>query len=87
MTMGHTHNPGEYIFKFGEEDCRRFYNSGTWIPVVESSTADIREDKTYTFLYIERGDNGKLRPAFGGLLQRWNDDAGRAEPLRLVQRK
>ncbi len=87
MTMGHTHNPGEYTFKMSKNDCRRFYNTGTWIPVVELSTADIRDDKTYTFLYLERDVNGKLRPGCDGLLQRWNDDAGRAEPQRLVQRK
>jgi hypothetical protein len=85
--MGHTHNPGEYTFKMSKNDCRRFYNTGTWIPVVELSTADIRDDKTYTFLYLERDVNGKLRPGCDGLLQRWNDDAGRAEPQRLVQRK
>lgn len=83
MTMGHTHNPGEYVFK----ENQRFYNTGTWIPVIETSTADVREDKTYTFLHLIRDESGKLHPANDGLLQRWNDDAGRSEPQILVQRK
>jgi UDP-2,3-diacylglucosamine pyrophosphatase LpxH len=83
MTMGHTHNPGEYVFMHN----RRFYNTGTWIPVIETSTADVREDKTYTFLHLVRDKSGKLQPDEGGLLQRWNDDAGRAEPQVLVMRK
>lgn len=83
MTMGHTHNPGEYLFK-GKQ---RFYNTGTWIPVVEISTADIREDKTYTFLHLVRDDEGKLQVAANELLQRWNDDAERADLQVLVQRK
>jgi UDP-2,3-diacylglucosamine pyrophosphatase LpxH len=85
MTMGHTHNPGEYIFQV-DNLYRRFYNTGTWIPVVETSTADIREDKTYTFLHLIRDENGKLQ-IFGNCLQRWNDDAGRAEPQILLERK
>ena len=81
MTMGHTHNPGEYIF----EGNKRFYNTGTWIPVIEQSSADIREDKTYTFLHLERDADGKLQPANNGLLERWNDSAERFEPLILIQ--
>ncbi len=83
MTMGHTHNPGEYVF----EGNKRFYNTGTWIPVIETSTAEVRKDKTYTFLHLVRDNTGKLQPAEDGLLQRWNDDAGRAELQILVERK
>ena len=83
IVMGHTHNPGEYLFK---NNCR-FYNTGTWIPVIENSTADIREDKTYTFLRLTKKDGKEFYPAYGGLLQRWNDDAGRAEPVTLIKRK
>lgn len=85
MTMGHTHNPGEYIFDINN-DYRRFYNTGTWIPVIESSTADIREDKTYTFLHLIRDEKANLQISNNGL-QRWNDDAGRAEPQILLERK
>ncbi len=86
MTMGHTHNPGEYIFEI-DNVYRRFYNTGTWIPVIESSTAEIREDKTYTFLHFVRDEAGKLQPSNEGLLQRWNDDAGRPELQVLIERK
>ena len=83
MTMGHTHNPGEYLFYTD----RRFYNTGTWIPIIEISTAEVREDKTYTFLHLTRDSEGKLQPPFERLLQRWNDDAVRADPQILVERK
>jgi UDP-2,3-diacylglucosamine pyrophosphatase LpxH len=83
MTMGHTHNPGEYIF----EGNKRFYNTGTWIPVIEHSSAEIRDDKTYTFLHLERDKAGNLQPAHDGLLQRWNDSAERFEPQVLIMKK
>ena len=82
MTMGHTHNPGAYIFEGG----RTFYNTGTWVPVIETSTAEVREDRTYTFLHLVRDGDRKLQPVSDGL-QRWNDDAERAEPQVLVRRK
>jgi UDP-2,3-diacylglucosamine pyrophosphatase LpxH len=83
MTMGHTHNPGEYLFDNGQ----RFYNTGTWIPIIEISTADVRQDKTYTFLHLPRNSEGKLQPPFDGLLQRWNDEAVRADAQVLVEKK
>jgi UDP-2,3-diacylglucosamine pyrophosphatase LpxH len=83
ITMGHTHNPGEYIFG---GKCR-FYNTGTWVPVIEISNAEVRGDKVYTFLHLTRDMNGNIQPPYGGLLQRWNDDAGRAEPLVLIEKK
>jgi UDP-2,3-diacylglucosamine pyrophosphatase LpxH len=84
MTMGHTHNPGEY---FLDGPNKRFYNTGTWIPVIETSSADVREDRMYTFLHLRRDAYDQLQVANGGLLQRWNDDAGRAEPQQLIERK
>lgn len=81
MAMGHTHNPGESLLEGG---CR-FYNTGTWIPIIESSSAAVREDRTYTFLHITREKGGAPR-AEGGMLQRWNDDALRGEPLVVVDR-
>lgn len=83
MTMGHTHNPGEYLWAGG----RRFYNTGTWIPVIEISTADVRSDRTYTFLHLVRDGSGALQPAADGLLERWNDDAERADAQVLMERK
>jgi hypothetical protein len=70
ITFGHTHNPDQ--FRQGE---RWFFNTGTWIPIVEISSAALREDKTYTFLHLRPDHNGRL----SGTLWRWNDDSGRAE--------
>jgi hypothetical protein len=61
-------------------DGQRYCNTGTWIPVVEMSTLDLREDRTYTFIEIDGGAKG--RPAN---LQRWNDDAGRADLLSVIR--
>jgi UDP-2,3-diacylglucosamine pyrophosphatase LpxH len=70
ITFGHTHNPDQ--FRQGEQ---WFFNTGTWIPIVEISSAALREDKTYTFLHLRPDCNGRL----SGALWRWNDDSGRAE--------
>ncbi len=78
-TMGHTHNPEQY-----EENGRWYINTSSWVPVVEATTAELREDRTYAVLHLNRDQQGKLliHP-----LQRWNDDAGRLEPLVIVERK
>ena len=82
MTMGHTHNPGAY--PNGKDG--QFYNTGTWIPVIENSTAEVREDRTYTFLHLVSDGQGGFKPV-NEHLQRWNDDAGRPEPQLLIKRK
>jgi len=83
ISMGHTHNPSAYLF----DDGKRFYNTGTWIPIIETSTATVRKDRTFTFLHLIRDNFGKLKPAYEGLLQRWNDDADRPEALIILKRK
>jgi len=75
VTLGHTHNPQQI-----ERKGKWYYNTGTWIPIVETASASLREDKTYTFLHMKKV-NGSFKP---GVLLRWNDDALRAEPLILV---
>jgi UDP-2,3-diacylglucosamine pyrophosphatase LpxH len=82
MTMGHTHSPGECLMEGGG----RFYNTGTWIPIIETSSAAVMEDRTYTFLHVTRDAANGLQVAEGNLLQRWNDDALRGEPLTVVER-
>jgi len=79
VTFGHTHNPEQR--RIGD---RWYINSGTWIPIIESSSGALRADKTYALMYLEREEDGRLavRP-----LQRWNDDAGRIEELVIVERK
>jgi hypothetical protein len=71
ITFGHTHDPDQT-----EAKGRWFFNTGTWIPIIETSSAAIRHDRTYTFLHVDRDGEG----AFLGRLLRWNDDAGRPEP-------
>jgi UDP-2,3-diacylglucosamine pyrophosphatase LpxH len=82
MTMGHTHNPSASDPKADDV----FFNTGTWIPVIETSTLDVREDKMYTFLHLERDPDGNLAVA-PNHLERWNDDAGRADPQLLIRPK
>ena len=76
ITFGHTHNPDQFNNKG-----KMFFNTGTWIPIVEISSADIRIDKTYVFFRVLIDSNGKLQAS---PLQRWNDDANRPEYLTLI---
>ena len=79
FTMGHTHNPEQLIV-----DGQWYVNTSTWIPIVESSSAALREDRTYAVLRFARDHGGKItiHP-----LQRWNDDACRWEELVVVENK
>jgi len=79
VTFGHTHNPEQRISSKG----RRYYNTGTWIPVFETSAADIRPDRTYTFLWLTKDAQNIFSTAN---LVRWNDDAERTEALILMDR-
>ena len=79
VTMGHTHNPDQ--FQIGG---RWYYNTGTWIPIVESDSAAVRSDKTYTFLHFRRSEAGDILPT---VLERWDDEAGAARELVIVQPK
>jgi UDP-2,3-diacylglucosamine pyrophosphatase LpxH len=77
VTFGHTHNPDQF-----EERQRWFYNTGTWIPIVETTAANIRSDKTFMFLHLAHGGSGRLEP---GTLQQWDDVANRPEPMVLIR--
>jgi UDP-2,3-diacylglucosamine pyrophosphatase LpxH len=77
ITFGHTHNPDQF-----EERRRWFYNTGTWIPIVETNAANIRTANTFMFLHLTHGASGRLEP---GILRQWNDDAGRSEPMVLIR--
>jgi hypothetical protein len=39
VTMGHTHNPEQFLVGGAW-----YINSSTWIPVIETESADLRED-------------------------------------------
>ena len=75
VIFGHTHNPEQH-----REAEKRYYNTGTWMPVYDLSMADVRLDKTYTYLHIVPGTTDKID---GQKLLRWNDDALRPEPMVL----
>lgn len=77
ITFGHTHNPDQF-----EERQRWFYNTGTWIPIVETTAADIRTENTFMFLHLAPGSSGRLEP---GILQQWDDIGGRPEPMVLIR--
>ena len=79
VTMGHTHNPDQF-----QAHNRWYYNTGTWIPIVEIDSSAIREDKTYTFLHFRRSSGGEL---LATVLERWDDDAGAVRELIIVDPK
>jgi UDP-2,3-diacylglucosamine pyrophosphatase LpxH len=79
VTFGHTHNAEQKVMRG-----KWYFNTGTWMPVFETSSANIRIDKTYTFLQLEQGQNGTLKHQS---LQRWNDDALRDDNLSLIENK
>lgn len=79
VVFGHTRNPAQAQVGAGGW----VFNTGTWIPVIELSTAEVRHDRTFTFLHLKRGQGGKLAP---GVIERWVDEAGRAEPMVILER-
>lgn len=79
MTFGHTHTCDQF-----EDGDRWFYNTGTWIPIVEFSAADIRENRCFTYLHFNHDGAGKLQPT---AVERWDDEAARSENLVLIKRE
>jgi UDP-2,3-diacylglucosamine pyrophosphatase LpxH len=77
VVFGHTHDPRQ-----SERHGRWFYNCGTWVPVIETSSADVRHDRTYTYVHLPPDAAGSGR----GQVFRWNDDAGRCEPAIIMHR-
>ncbi|MCW3091648.1 MAG: hypothetical protein JWP81_2717 [Ferruginibacter sp.] len=79
VIFGHTHNPEQQKW-----NNKVYINTGTWMPVYDLSMADVRMDKTYSFMLIQQDDSGKI---ISHNLWRWNDDAMRAELMQLRDRK
>ena len=79
VIFGHTHNPEQFEYKGSW-----FYNTGTWIPIIEISNSEIRWDKTFSFVHFVNDDTGGYIPS---ALQHWNDDSGRFDPLVLINKK
>lgn len=78
VTFGHSHNPEQYA-----ENEKFYFNTGTWMPVYDLSIADVRMEKTYTYLLIQQDEGGIVRRQ----LLRWNDDALRADLMVLCEKK
>ena len=78
VLFGHTHDPEQRLL--GQNQW--YFNTGTWIPIFETSSADVRFDKTYTFIAIDTGE----MPPCSERLQRWNDDAVREDAMILSDR-
>jgi UDP-2,3-diacylglucosamine pyrophosphatase LpxH len=75
VLFGHTHDPQQKKIM----DNKWYFNTGTWIPIFETSSADVRLDKTYTFIAVNCNES----PACREKLQRWNDDAERIDTMNL----
>jgi len=84
VTFGHTHDPEQVSEGAIRGKGRRYCNTGTWIPVFEMDAADVRMDRTYTFLHLQSDDDGNVKPCD---LFRWNDDALREDPLVMIDKK
>jgi UDP-2,3-diacylglucosamine pyrophosphatase LpxH len=78
VIFGHTHNPDVV-----QDGGRWFFNTGTWIPIIEISSADVRQDRTYTVAEVELDLSGAVQR---GRLLRWNDDAGRLDVFTPMKR-
>ena len=79
VLMGHTHDPEQK--HLGNN--KWYFNTGTWIPIFETSSADVMQDKTYTFIAIDLTEEHPCRER----LQRWNDDALRIDQMNLNDKK
>jgi hypothetical protein len=43
------------------QENKAFFNSGTWIPIVEQTVGNLKEDKTYNYLEISFLEKNILR--------------------------
>ena len=92
VLFGHTHDPEQKEIFLEDEgqnktpdkrDAKWYFNTGTWIPIFETSSANVRHDRTYTFIAIDCTQMPPCRER----LQRWNDDAERIDPMNLNDRR
>ncbi len=79
VILGHTHNPEQFEYK----GCW-YFNTGTWIPIVEVSDIEIRWDKTFSLIHLAKDYQGVYKIP---VLQRWNNDSSRFELLALINKK
>ena len=76
--MGHTHNPD--VLELGNQ---KYFNTGTWIPIIEYDAAEVRHDKCYLFTHLKNDGHLISEP----VIYFWNDDAGREEKYPLIRNK
>jgi UDP-2,3-diacylglucosamine pyrophosphatase LpxH len=76
VILGHTHNPDQFEYKGSW-----YYNIGTWIPIIELSSSEIRWDKTFGFIHLVKNSTGEYMPS---ALERWNDDSSRFDKITLI---
>ncbi len=78
--FGHTHT-AERAPLTADDETPRYFNSGTWTPIVPQTFDLLGTRERFTFVQITRD------PATGAVLTElllWNDHAGRIEPLPLL---
>jgi UDP-2,3-diacylglucosamine pyrophosphatase LpxH len=79
VIFGHTHNPDQFEYRGSW-----FYNTGTWIPMVEISNSEIRLDKTFSLIHLVSDGTGGY---IASPVLRWNDDSGRFDAVVLINKK
>jgi hypothetical protein len=79
VIFGHTHNPDQF-----EYNGSWYFNTGTWIPIIEISNSEIRLDKTFSLIHLVNDGTGGFKASS---IQRWNDDSGRFDPITLINKK
>lgn len=78
--FGHTHM-AEQAPLADDDQAPRYFNTGTWTPLVPLTFDLLNTRERFTFVQITRDPaNGAVLPQ----LLLWNDAAGRAEPLPLL---
>ena len=75
--FGHTHNAEQAPLDGGEA---RYFNSGTWTPLIPNRFDLLTTRELFTFVEIRR-ESGGMVPK----LLLWNDLAGRTEPLTRLE--
>ncbi len=78
VVFGHTHKADVYPIPGGNE-CW-YFNVGTWTPIFSQEERQLRDVVEFIFLQLEEKD-GETRAE----LMRWNDGAGEADRLRLLE--
>jgi UDP-2,3-diacylglucosamine pyrophosphatase LpxH len=77
-TVGHSHNPQQ--LKLGDQV---FYNTGTWIPLLEWNSSDIRLNIMFSFVYIKINADKSIQSSF----LRWNRERRDIDDIILIENR